>query len=203
MEKRNFKTVKSYDSTHGRERSPRTLDGKGRINEKMLMNYEGLYNKVLARKMGMPSPMNTEEQRLKSQTAHLLFEFEQKRAPQLSARSTSPFLVANNFNFDVTDILIELKQQRDQRLIKERYRQMSYKHIEDIIFEDEKLKNLGQLEKQIAKEVLLEKVGEKKYPLKKRRTLHSIDENDERQRNQSLWKILRENTEKGTVAKVA
>ena len=47
----------------------------------------------------------------------------------MSSKSTSPYLMSNSFNFDVIDILKEIKAARIQRLAKEKYGKMSYSEL--------------------------------------------------------------------------
>lgn len=114
-----------------------TLDAKGRINERMLMQYDGLYYKVQSRKIGLPS-LYEEEKRQSQNTAELTLNYALKRAPQLCSRSTSPYLMANTFNFDVSDIMLEIKKKRDNRVFSKKYQGMTQEEIGEILLSDEK-----------------------------------------------------------------
>ena len=92
-----------------------TLDYKGRINPEMLMQYGGLYNKIQSRKSGLPAARE-EEKEVAARVASVFSTYAYKRAPQFSSRSMSPYLLANSFNFDVTEILLEVKAAREKQL---------------------------------------------------------------------------------------
>ena len=85
-----------------------TLDRKGRINENMYQLYPGLYNSIKAAKIG--SAGSREDQKaIDAKVAQIFNEFEHKRAPQSASRSLSPYLLASSYNFDVTEILQDVK----------------------------------------------------------------------------------------------
>ena len=104
-----------------------TLDYKGRINAEMLMQY-GLYNKIKSRKSGLPAARE-EEKEVAARVAVVFSTYAQKRAPQFSSRSMSPYLLANSFNFDVTEILLEVKAAREKQIQEEAYLKMTVKEL--------------------------------------------------------------------------
>ena len=95
-----------------------TLDYKGRINQDMMLQYSGLYHKVRNRKLDDYE----DEKSTADRVAQIFLEFEHKRAPQLSSKSMSPYLLANSFNFDVTEIMLEIREARTKEMVRDRYR---------------------------------------------------------------------------------
>ena len=89
-----------------------TLDRKGRINENIYELYPGLYSTVKNRKENGPGEYEKNRE-ITDKVARIFKEFEHKRAPQFASKSQSPYLLANSFNFDVTEILAEVKAARD------------------------------------------------------------------------------------------
>ena len=88
------------------------------------MRYTGLYNKIQSRKGG-PSVAREEEKEVAARVASVFSTYITKRAPQFSSRSMSPYLLANSFNFDVTEILMEVKAAREQQIKEEIYSKMT------------------------------------------------------------------------------
>ena len=104
------------------------MDYKGRINPEMLMQYGGLYNKIQSRKSGLPAARE-EEKEVAARVASVFSTYAYKRAPQFSSRSMSPYLLANSFNFDVTEILLEVKAAREKQLQEEVYSKMTNQEL--------------------------------------------------------------------------
>ena len=65
--------------------------------------------------------------------ARIFKEFEHKRAPQFASRSQSPYLLANSFNFDVTEILAEVKKAKDQDNLKAKLESLSKYDLEVLL----------------------------------------------------------------------
>ena len=53
--------------------------------------------------------------------------FHAQRAPQASSKSMSPYLLANSFNFDVTEIMKEVKAAREKQMIYDKYDALNLK----------------------------------------------------------------------------
>lgn len=96
------------------ERVVHTLDYKGRINENIYDLYPGLYNAVNAPKTGTSAAQYEHKQLIDESVVNNFRAFENRRAPQSMSRSLSPYLLANSFNIDVTEILIEVKEAREK-----------------------------------------------------------------------------------------
>jgi len=109
-----------------------TLDQKGRINDKMLMQYDGLYNKLKARVVGLPANYQ-QERDIDNRTDSIQKEYMKRRYPQASSQSTSPYLMMNGFNFDVTEILHEVKASREKRLMAEKYWNMDFSVLREVV----------------------------------------------------------------------
>lgn len=109
------------------QRDEPTLDRKGRINEKMYQFYPGLYNKINMRKQDKKALEKDRE--IDEKKAQAMQLFNEKRQPQFMSKSMSPYLLANSFSFDVTEIMKEVKEFREKQLTIEKYSQMSRKDL--------------------------------------------------------------------------
>lgn len=100
-----------------------TLDQKGRINSKMLMQ-EKLYLQHRS------NPDN--DKKIEESTHEVCQKYYLKRCPQLCSKSTSPFLMANSFNFDVSDTLMEIKERRWQRNMRKFYEDYDFNDLKQL-----------------------------------------------------------------------
>ncbi len=64
--------------------------------------------------MGAVGGNHSEQSIIDERVGFIFREFEHRRAPQASSRSLSPYLLANSFNVDVTEILLEVKEAREK-----------------------------------------------------------------------------------------
>ena len=96
------------------------------------MQYDGLYNKVKSRVMGLAANY-TEEREIDERIDSIEQEYMRRRNPQASSQSTSPYLMTNAFNFDVTDILLEVKADREKRLMAEKYWNMEFSVLKEVV----------------------------------------------------------------------
>lgn len=89
---------------------------------------DGLYNKIKTRRSGLPAAREEEEE-VAGRVASIFGAYSRTRAPQFSSRSMSPYLLANSFNFDVTEILQEVKAARERQLLEQKYADMTAKEL--------------------------------------------------------------------------
>ena len=59
--------------------------------------------------------------------------------------------MANSFNFDVGDILLEIKQKREERIIKKKYDDMDLEELKILI--NNRWNKLSPEEEQVAKDI--------------------------------------------------
>lgn len=139
-------TQKHSQSVVKQRKHEPTLDHKGRINSKMLMQ-----EKLFLQRSSNPD----NDKRIEESTHKVCQNYYMKRCPQLCSKSTSPFLMANSFNFDVSDTLMEIKERRWARNTRKYYEGIEFLELRKLA--KAKKCNLEPKEEAIMREVFAEK----------------------------------------------
>jgi hypothetical protein len=101
-------------------------------------------------------------------------KYMKRRNPQLSSKSTSAYLMANSFNFDVSAVLLEIQEARALRELKERYMRLDYKKIRRLAKEPyNEYKPVEPLKMRARKEVYM-MMKDRRSHQKKVRKLHNV-----------------------------
>jgi len=95
--------------------------------------YPGLSKKLQSRVTGFPEE---DRQQVLDQVAGIFSEFLRRRAPQHSSQSMSPYLMANGFNFDVTEIIEQIKAIKRNKEAQEAYANMPSERLEQLISDE-------------------------------------------------------------------
>ena len=91
-----------------------------------------LYNGVKSRVWGLKSQIQ-EDALLEARKDRVTQQFDRRRSPQASSNSTSPYLMSNCFNLDVTEIFEEVKAAKTKKDLETQYAAMDFRQLRNKI----------------------------------------------------------------------